>query len=117
MSRKTYKKEIMGETWWMTDYPRIQFENTSSGLLKKRIWEASVEEIDKILEDYGLPAESELGKGGTYIQNTPRHIAMEKRRKNDVVLIPIGTTENHGIHNPSGLDTYMVTQICEGVRR
>ena len=35
MSRKTYKKEIMGETWWMTDYPRIQFENTSSGLLKK----------------------------------------------------------------------------------
>ena len=63
MSRKTYKKEIMGETWWMTDYPRIQFENTSSGLLKKRIWEASVEEIDKILEDYGLPAESELGKG------------------------------------------------------
>ena len=25
----------MGETWWMTDYPRIQFENTSSGLLKK----------------------------------------------------------------------------------
>ena len=55
MSRKTYKKEIMGETWWMTDYPRIQFENTSSGLLKKRIWEASVEEIDKILEDYGLP--------------------------------------------------------------
>ena len=21
MSRKTYKKEIMGETWWMTDYP------------------------------------------------------------------------------------------------
>lgn len=117
MSRATYKKEVMGETWYMTDYPRIQFENNSTGLLKKRIWEASVEEIEEILKDYDLPAESELGKAGCYIQNTPRHIVMEKRRKNDVVLIPIGTTENHGVHNPSGLDTYMVTQICEAVRR
>lgn len=47
----------------MTDYPRIQFENTSSGLLKKRIWEASVEEIDKILEDYGLPGRVRTGQG------------------------------------------------------
>lgn len=38
MSRATYKKEVMGETWYMTDYPRIQFENNSTGLLKKRIW-------------------------------------------------------------------------------
>ncbi|MGI6072593.1 MAG: 3-dehydro-scyllo-inosose hydrolase [Lachnospiraceae bacterium] len=117
MARKTYKKEVMGETWYMTDYPRIQFEDSSTGLLKKRIWEASVEEIEAILEDYGLPAESELGKAGCYIQNTPRHKVIEKRKKNDVVLIPIGTTENHGIHSPSGLDTYMVTQICEAVRR
>ncbi|MCD8240546.1 MAG: creatininase family protein [Oscillospiraceae bacterium] len=117
MSRKTYKKEVMGETWYMTDYPKIQFENNSTGLLKKRLWEASVEELEEVLQDYGRPAESELGKAGCYIQNTPRHIVMEKRRKNDVVLIPIGTTENHGVHNPSGLDTYMVTQICEAVRR
>ena len=95
MSRKTYKKEVMGETWWMTDYPRIQFENNSTGLLKKAVWEASEEEIDKILEEYGLPAESELGKGGTYIQNTPRHIAMEKRRKNDVVLIQMCIRDSH----------------------
>ncbi len=117
MARTTYKKEVMGETWWMTDYPRIQFENTSTGLLKKRVWEASDEEIDEILAKYELPAECEIGKAGTYIQNTPRYQVMEKRKKNDVVLIPIGTTENHGLHNPSGLDTYMVTQICEGVRR
>ena len=58
MSRKDLQKGNHGRDWWMTDYPRIQFENTSSGLLKKRIWEASVEEIDKILEDYGLPARS-----------------------------------------------------------
>ena len=117
MSRKTYKKEVMGETWYTTDYPHIVFEDSPAGRLKKEVWEASIEEIDKILEEYELPSESELGKAGCYIQNTPRHIAMAKRRKNDVVLIPIGTTENHGMHNPSGLDTYMVTQICEGVRR
>lgn len=117
MSRTTYKKEVMGETWYMTDYPKIQFENNSVGLLKKRIWEASTDEIEEILKEYDLPAESELGKAGCYIQNTPRHIVMEKRRKNDIVLIPIGTTENHGVHNPSGLDTFMVTQICEAVRR
>jgi len=34
-----------------------------------------------------------------------------------VVLIPVGCTENHGIHTVSGLDTFMVTQIAEGVRR
>ena len=117
MARTTYKKEVMGETWYMTDYPRIQFENNSTGLLKKRIWEASTDEIEEILKDYGLPAESELGKAGCYIQNTPRYKVMEKRRKNDVLLIPIGTTENHGVLNPSGLDTYMVSYICEAVRR
>jgi creatinine amidohydrolase len=117
MSRKTYKKEVMGETWYLTDYPKIQFEDNSTGLLKKRIWEASAEEIEEILKDYELPAGSELGKAGCYIQNTPRSKVIEKRKKNDVVLIPIGTTENHGIHNPSGLDTYMAGQICEAVRR
>ena len=117
MSRKTYKTEVMGETWWMTDYPRIQFENNSTGLLKKRIWEASVEEVEEILKDYDIPSPCEIGMAGTYIQNTPRAHVIEKRKKNDVVLIPIGTTENHGMHNPSGLDTYMVTYICEAVRR
>ena len=67
--------------------------------------------------DYGIPADSELGKPGCYIQNTPRVRVIEKRRKNDVVLVPVGCTENHGIHANSGLDTFMVTQICEGVRR
>ena len=110
MSRKTYKKEVMGETWYTTDYPRIAFDDSAVGRCKREVWEASVEEIDKILAEYELPSAPELGKGGTYIQNTPRHIAMAKRRKNDVVLIPVGTTENHGMHNPSGLDTYMVSE-------
>ena len=51
------------------------------------------------------------------LQSTPRALQIEKRRKNDVVIIPVGTTENHGAHSNTGLDNFMVTQIAEGVRR
>jgi creatinine amidohydrolase len=103
--------------WLTTDNPAIIFEDNTVGRMKKEIWDASEEEIDKILEDYGIPSEPELGKPGTYIQTTVRQQVIENRRKNDVVLIPVGCTENHGIHNVTGLDTFMVTQIVEGVRR
>lgn len=103
--------------WILTDNPAIIFEDNTVGRLKKQIWDASEEEIDKILKDYEIPSEPELGKAGTYIQNTPRVKVIEKRRKNDIVFLPIGCTENHGMHANSGLDTFMVTQILEGVRR
>lgn len=107
----------MYSDWLTTNYPHIVFENNKVGQLKKRLWDAPEEEIDKILEDYEIPSDSELGKAGCYIQNTPRSKVIEKRRKNDIVLVPIGCTENHGIHNNSGLDTFMCTSICEAVRR
>ncbi len=100
-----------------TDHPMITFENTAVGRLKKRIFDAPMSEIDKILDDYEIPSESELGKGGCYIQTTPRAHMVEKRRKNDIVFLPVGTTENHGDHANSGLDNFMATQIIEGVRR
>lgn len=105
------------EKWLLTDYPEIIFENTSVGRMKKEIWDASDADIDKILEDYGVPAESELGKAGCYIQNTPRATVIQKRRKNDIVFVPVGCTENHGMHANSGLDTFNVMSILEGVRR
>jgi creatinine amidohydrolase len=107
----------MSDKFFSTNYPNIFFENTSIGCLKKEIFEADMDKIDKILMEYRIPADSELGKPGCYIQNTPRYKVCEKRKKNDVVLVPIGCTENHGIHNPSGLDTFMCTSICEAVRR
>ena len=64
-----------------------------------------------------MPSPSELVKEDCYIQNTPRWKVEENRRKNDIVLIPVGCTENHGRHLPSWADTYFVTGICEGVRR
>ena len=95
----------------------VYFENNPIGRMKKRIFEASPAEIDQILADYGMPAPSELTKPDCYIQNTPRWKVEENRRKNDVVLIPVGCTENHGRHLPSWADTYYVTGICEAVRR
>ena len=104
--------------WFTTSVPNVFFEaDTSVGKMKNQLWNASDEEIDQILEEYGIPSESELGVAGTYIQNTPRAQQIEKRRKNDLVFIPLGCTENHGMHANTGLDTFMVTQILEGVRR
>jgi len=115
---RNYKhKELDMTTWLNTNRADLYFEDTSVGRLKKKIWEASPEEIDKILADYGIPSEPELGKMGTYIQNTIRHQVVENRKKNDIVFIPIGCTEQHGDHTVSALDTFMVTQILEGVHR
>lgn len=105
------------EKWFTTGHPKIVFENNEVGRLKKEVFDASEEEIDKILEEYEIPSPSELGKPGCYIQNSPRKMVIEKRRKNDVVFVPVGCTENHGMHANSGLDTFMATQIVEGVRR
>ncbi|MGB9757904.1 MAG: 3-dehydro-scyllo-inosose hydrolase [Candidatus Bipolaricaulaceae bacterium] len=103
--------------WITTEHPAIVFEDTEVGRLKKRIWDATDAEIDKILADFGIPSPPELGKPGSYIQTTVRAKVIENRKKNDIVLIPVGCTENHGLHTVSGLDTFMVTQICEAVRR
>lgn len=100
-----------------TNQPDLFFEDDVIGRMKKQIWEASEEEVDKILAEYGLPAPVEWGKPGTYLQMMTRRQLIEERRKNDIVFIPIGCTENHGMHLPSATDTLFVSQILEGVRR
>jgi len=100
-----------------TDQPDLFFEDNTVGRLKKEVWDANDEEIDAILAEYGVPSPVEWGKPGSYIQMTVRWQVEENRRKNDVVLIPVGCTELHGAHLPSASDTLYVSQICEGVRR
>ena len=95
----------------------IVFEDTSVGRLEKKIWQLNKKGVDKVLTKYGIPSPSELGKPYSYIQTTPGHAVAKNREKNDIVIIPVGSTESHGNHLPSGSDTYFVTQICEGVRR
>jgi creatinine amidohydrolase len=103
--------------WLQTSREDLWFEDTPVGRLKKKIWEAPDEAIVKILADYGIPSASELGKPGTYIQTTIRQQVVANRKKNDIVFVPIGSTELHGRHTVTALDTFMVTQILEGVRR
>ncbi len=112
MSEKTLPKG-----WLATDQPDLFFEDNPVGRMKKEIWEASDEEIDAILAEYGIPSPVEWGKPGSYIQTTVRWQVEENRKKNDIVLIPVGCTELHGRHLVSASDTLYVSQICEGVRR
>lgn len=94
-----------------------QFEKNAVGKLKKEIWTASDIKIDKILEEYSIPSLGERDKPGCYIQNTPLRVKAARRYKNDIVFIPLGSTENHGAHSVSGQDTIQVCRLIEGIRR
>jgi len=105
------------EGWLATDQPDLFFEDNTVGRLKKEVWDATDEEIDAILAEYGIPSPVEWAKPGSYIQTTIRHQVEANRRKNDVVFIPVGCTELHGQHTVSASDTLFVSAIVEGVRR
>jgi creatinine amidohydrolase/Fe(II)-dependent formamide hydrolase-like protein len=96
---------------------RLPFENTGVGRLKERIHNLSDAEIDNLMKEYEIPSPGELEKPGSYIQNTIRKEMIENRKKNDIVIVPVGCTENHGMHTVSGFDTFGVTRIAEAVRR
>ncbi len=100
-----------------TNQPDLWFENTAVGRMKKEIWDASDAAVDRMLSEYGIPSPCEWAKPGSYIQTTVRHDLVANRRKNDVVLIPVGCTENHGMHTVSAMDTFFVSHIVEAVRR
>jgi 3-dehydro-scyllo-inosose hydrolase len=104
--------------WLSTNQPDLFFEDNAVGRMKKQVWEASDAEIDAILAEYGMPPSGvEWGKAGSYVQTTVRHQLEAERRQNDVVIIPVGCTENHGQHLVSATDTLFVSMIAEGVRR
>ncbi|GAB4568674.1 MAG: 3-dehydro-scyllo-inosose hydrolase [Anaerolineae bacterium] len=103
--------------WLPTDQPDLFFEDNAVGRMKKEIWDATDEEIDAILAEYGIPSPVEWAKPGSYIQTTIRHQVEENRKKNDIVFIPVGCTELHGQHTVSAMDTLFVSAIVEGVRR
>ncbi len=96
---------------------RLPFESTGVGRLKEKIFNLKDEEVLALLKEYGVPSPGELEKPGSYIQNTVRKQLIENRRKNDIVLVPVGSTENHGRHTVGGFDTLLVTRIAEAVRR
>jgi creatinine amidohydrolase len=95
-----------------------EFEDTAVGRLKQEIWEASDDEIDRILaEEYQIPSPGELETPGCYIQNTLPGDLAERRKHNDIVMIPLGSTELHGQHSVSAQDSLQAGRLVEGVRR
>jgi creatinine amidohydrolase len=97
--------------------PDLAFEDTAVGRMKREIWLASEQQIDGILSEYGVPSPCEWATPGAYIQTTVRHQLEANRRKDDIVLIPVGSTENHGQAMVSAVDTLYASMIGEGVRR
>lgn len=52
---------------------------------------------------------------GVYLQTMTGKEAKERLEKNDLIIIPIGSTENHGPHACSGEDTFLVTRMAEQI--
>lgn len=105
----------MGFLKTSSDY--VWFEDSAVGRMKKEVFEMTPEQVDAGLAEYGIPSPPEWCKPGSYIQTTTRYKVIENRRKNDIVLIPVGCSENHGMHSPMAEDTLFCTSICEAVRR
>ncbi|MFA5675976.1 MAG: 3-dehydro-scyllo-inosose hydrolase [Christensenellales bacterium] len=52
---------------------------------------------------------------GIYYQTMTGHQINERLKKNDVLIIPIGSTENHGKNACPGEDTFLVTRLAEQI--
>lgn len=52
---------------------------------------------------------------GIYLQTMTAVEVEERLKKNDIIILPIGSTEAHGPHACSGEDTYLVTRMAEQV--
>ena len=52
---------------------------------------------------------------GIYLQTMTGKEVEERLTKNDVIILPIGSTEAHGAHACSGEDTFLVTRMAEAV--
>jgi creatinine amidohydrolase/Fe(II)-dependent formamide hydrolase-like protein len=100
-----------------TDQPDLFFEDSPAGRIFKEVWDADEAKVDAILADYGVPSPCEWATPNSYLQTTVRAQVEKERRKNDIVLIPVGCTENHGRHTVTSMDTLFVSQLCEAVRR
>ena len=109
--------EEKGTTMKRDDRFRPEFEDNDVGRIKAETWDATDTEVDAILAAYGVPSTGELEKPGCYLQMTHPADQVERRRANDIVLVPLGSTELHGPHGVGAQDTLQVTRLCEAVRR
>ena len=50
-----------------------------------------------------------------YFQTMTKYDVEDRLKKNDILIVPIGSTENHGKAGPYGEDTFLVTRMAEMV--
>lgn len=50
-----------------------------------------------------------------YLQNMTMAQVNERLEKNDIIIVPVGSTECHGAGQPLGEDTFLVTRMAEAV--
>lgn len=50
-----------------------------------------------------------------YFQNMTYHDIQKRLKKNDIIIIPLGSTEAHGAQACPGEDTFLVTRMAEAV--
>ncbi len=54
---------------------------------------------------------------GIYFQNMNTKELKERLEENDLIIIPVGSTECHGAHSPFGEDTFLVTRMAEQIAK
>ncbi|MFQ5867985.1 MAG: 3-dehydro-scyllo-inosose hydrolase [bacterium] len=54
---------------------------------------------------------------GIYYQTMTGHEVQERLKKNDLIIIPVGSTENHGPNACSGEDTFLITRMAEQIAK
>lgn len=52
---------------------------------------------------------------GIYFQTMNGHQIAERLKENDLIILPVGATENHGKNACSGEDTFLVTRMAEQI--
>jgi len=52
-----------------------------------------------------------------YYQTMNGHEIQKRLKKNDLIIIPVGSSENHGPNACSGEDTFLVTRMAEQIAR
>lgn len=50
---------------------------------------------------------------GVYLQNMTWGEVEKRLKENDIIIVPVGSTEAHGPHAPLGEDTFLVTRMAE----
>ena len=54
---------------------------------------------------------------GIYFQTMTKKDVEERLKKNDILIVPVGSTENHGAAGPFGEDTFVVTRMAEEIAK